>query len=193
MDTWIIFDIKSFCDEDGFNIISIDMKDDIDMIYLDSFRSFLSGIRESYPDDKSVIKQADVDIPRQLYYVNDIRVNNYKDLVKKVRHTDFLKQITLVSTQASMFPVIQRLFCKYHDDDIHVTDFTNNNPLIFRLDIIDKDDVQINISKKFRVIKLDKHSSVSDLDTLQVIVSLKITKNDSDVLYSVLTYKDGIT
>jgi len=194
MDKWVILDYESFVDEDDFNVINITLKDDSndEFKYLESVRSFLYGIRQSYPDSECVEKQASVDIPRQLCFINNQEVSSYSEFIKNIGYTDLLKEALLLSTQASMFPVTAKLFEQYHDHEegVHVSDFTDDNPLTFRFWVLDKSKLKVEISKQFRVIKVDKHAEKKILKTLRVNIVLEVSDTENDVMYSVVnTYK----
>lgn len=185
---WTLPVYKSFVDEDDFNIINLTFEEDnnIEYKHLTTIRHFLENIRESMPNRKCIEKQAILDIPRQSCEVNGEKVKTYSDFLKRIGYTELIDEALTLSTQASMYLVIMELFERYNGDDIHVSDFYEDNPLIQRVWVLDKDHLKIEFSKKFRVIYLDNNSVPTILKKLLVTIVTEIDKdNKGDVLYSV--------
>jgi hypothetical protein len=140
------------------------------------------------PNAKCVERQASVDIPRQKCYINNEEVKSYSAFIKNIEYTKLVEEALLLSTQASMFPVTAKLFEQYLDQKAgrHVSDFTENNPITFRFWVLDMSKLKVEISKKFRIIQLDKNSEPHTLKTLIVNIMLEVGEGDNDVTYSVM-------
>lgn len=194
--SWSLIDYECLMDKDDYSIIVFkvnDVKDDEteDTRYLENVTTFLDDLRGLYKS-QDLTRQINVDFPREVFYVNDIKIKDYSNFLKELGCTNFLEETIMISTQSSMFPVTLKLFEEFRDtkEDIHVSDFMNiNNPLIFKFKIFSKNHLYINIEKKFRIIKIingDPHI----LRLLKVNTIIEIDDKNKDIYYSVVEIKN---
>ena len=194
--SWSLIDYECLMDKDDYSIIVFkvnDVKDDEteDTRYLENVTTFLDDLRGLYKS-QDLTRQINVDFPREVFYVNDIKIKDYSNFLKELGCTNFLEETIMISTQSSMFPVTLKLFEEFRDtkEDIHVSDFMNiNNPLIFKFKIFSKNHLYVNIEKKFRIIKIingDPHI----LRLLNVNTIIEIDDKNKDIYYSVVEIKN---
>lgn len=185
---WMIIDYEFLIDKDDFSIINFVVKKDEpnNDIYLESVKSFISGLKRSYKNKNDIIRQIKVDFPREKCYVNGIEIKTYEEFINEVENTDLFEEAIMICTQTSAFPITEKLFETYQDyeNNIHVSDFREDNPLIFHFLIYGKDSMYVTIEKKFRIVKLK--TEVEIIDTLSVKTTLNIGKEDNDVFYSII-------
>ena len=194
--SWSLIDYECLMDKDDYSIIVFkvnDVKDyeTEDTRYLENVTTFLDDLRGLYKS-QDLTRQINVDFPREVFYVNDIKIKDYSNFLKELGCTNFLEETIMISTQSSMFPVTLKLFEEFRDtkEDIHVSDFMNiNNPLIFKFKIFSKNHLYVNIEKKFRIIKIingDPHI----LRLLKVNTIIEIDDKNKDIYYSVVEIKN---
>jgi len=188
---WILLNYECFTDPDDYTVIDVTFRtEDRTLKPLQSVQSFIDDIRKSYPDEKGLERQALVDIPRQECSVNGIKCESLSAFIKEIGYSQLVKEALALSTQASMFPVMAKLFAEYRklETQTHVTDFQKNNPLVFKLWSLGQDRLRVEISKKFRIIHLDDESNPLILKTLQTNITLELgTQLDQEnATYSVV-------
>jgi hypothetical protein len=187
-ESWVIIDFECFENKDDCVIINFVVKEDKNEFkHLESVKKFLSDIETSYDTKEGIVRQARIDIPRQQCFINDVEVKTYSDFIKEIEYTKLLKETILLCTQASLFPITFKLFEEYQDpeNNIHVVDFTDDNPIIFNFWILGKDQMRVEIRKKFRVMKVD-HNKETVLRTLATNIVLELGSEHDTVNYSVM-------
>lgn len=187
---WTIIDYECLIDKDDYSIINISIKNIIvnkkENIYLESVNTFLKDLKKSFKTKKCLIRQIKVDFPREKCYINNIQIKNYKDFLKEIKYTNLLKEAALICTQSSMYPVTLKLYEKFTDEknNIHLSDFRDDNPLIFNFKVIDKKHMIVEFEKKFQIIEIKKGDPFI-IKTLKVNTTVEIDDKDKDVFYTV--------
>jgi hypothetical protein len=189
---WMLLDYECFVDKDDFTVVNVVVKEDTESDYrfLESTRSFISGIRESYPNQLAAQKQAAMDIPREMCVINNNIAHSYLEFMKNINYTKLADEAMLISTQESMAPMFLKLMDEHKGE--HVADFDYNNLLTFNFWVVDTDHLKVEISKKFRTFKLDNDSNITDLNTLIVNLKLDLFSEEEDrgdVIFSVENFK----
>jgi hypothetical protein len=187
---WTIIDYECLIDKDDYSIINISIKNIIvnkkENIYLESVNTFLKDLKKSFKTKKCLIRQIKVDFPREKCYINNIQIKNYKDFLKEIKYTNLFKEAALICTQSSMYPVTLKLYEKFTDEknNIHLSDFRDDNPLIFNFKVIDKKHMIVEFEKKFQIIEIKKGDPFI-IKTLKVNTTVEIDDKDKDVFYTV--------
>lgn len=187
---WTIIDYECLIDKDDYSIININVKDIIvnkkDNLYLESVNTFLNDLKKSFKTKKCLVRQIKVDFPREKCYINNIKIKNYKDFLKEIKYTNFLKEAVMICTQSSMYPVTFKLYEEFTDEkkNIHLSDFRDDNPLIFYFKVLDKKHMIVEIEKKFQIIKI-KNGDPFPIKTLKVNTTIEIDDKNKDVFYTV--------
>jgi len=181
---------------DEYSIISVKIKeikidDDENTRYLESVKTFMNELKQAYKTMKCLKRQIRVDFPRELCYINDIKIKNYKQFLKELSHTYLKKEAVMLCTQTSIYPVTLKLFNEFRDEEkhIHLSDFIEENPLTFYFKIFDKKHLSVEIEKRFKIIKIidgDPHV----LRILKVNTIIEINDQDKDVYYSITDITD---
>ena len=138
--------------------------------------TFLSELLSCYPTIPDLVRQVNIDLPRQYCTINQIRIHSFLQLFNQMEafHTQhFLHQVALFCTQATLFPVLQELFAIYHTENTHVVDFSDSNPLRCECTVFDST-LHVCIQKKFKHIYLPEHQANSPSDSL-LLNTLDIT------------------
>jgi hypothetical protein len=185
---WVLVDYKYLVDKDDYSILSIEYNNVIDNIYLESVNSFMKNLEESFQSEECVKRQISVDFPRIKCYVNKILFKKYEDFILEIKHTCLEKEAILLCTQSTMYPVIVKLFKLFNDEynDIHLVDFVEKNPLIYKFSIFNEY-ITVKIKKKFKVVKI-KNGDPIDLQKIQVNTNIKINKDkniNKNIFYSI--------
>ena len=98
-----------------------------------------------------------------------------------------LKNILVKSGLYFSIFLIWILFNKYSNikDDIHISDYSDNNKMIIKYNVINEEHIIINISKKFDLIKLDKSNPIliKKINTVTIINMNSSTVSNTDVVY----------
>jgi hypothetical protein len=190
--SWSLVDYEYLLDRDDIVIINIKTKEinleyNNHKYYLENIKTFLEGLKNTYRTDDILKKQFQVDFPRIKCYINDIKIEDFKSFYKEIGHTNFLREITMICTQSSAFPITMKLFKKYQDPEkkIHVTG-CNKSSLIFNIMIYNKNHIKININKDFNIIQLDKNGDSNLLKKIISTTIVEIDKKDKDVYYRIL-------
>jgi hypothetical protein len=178
----MLLDYEFFLDNDDFTVVTSVIREDTDFHPLEPTSKFLSCISSSYRNKKCVNKQAEMDIPRQLCLINNNVVHSYSEFVNNIGYTHLLDEALLLSTQATMAPILDILAKQYKGS--HIADFSNDNPLTFKFWVHEIDNLQVEISKKFRVFQLDDDCDIINLKILIVNMCIEISKKDKNVLLS---------
>jgi hypothetical protein len=178
MNKWVLFNYELFLDKDDITVITAVEKEDNEEEFqdLELVDSFLLGIRQSLSTEKAVEKQATIDIPRQRCMINNNLVHSYLEFVRNICYTDLMNDALLLSTQATMAPILTKIIAKYPGR--HVSDFSSENPLSFKFLVTDSDHVNVEISKKFRVFKLDEDSEITDLKIISSLIRMDLMRDN---------------
>ena len=189
---WIVIDYDFYTDSEGYTIVNFAVRDDPDTDFkrLESVKTFLKAIESSYRDKKHIEHQAVIDLPREKCYINGEEVKSYSKFVKEIKYTKLLKEAILVCTQASLFPVTEKLFEEYQDAEqgIHVVDYRENNPVIMKFWIHSESHIRAEIQKKFKVVQFrDGEPEVLRTLVTNITLDLEEDKGDEikDVQYSI--------
>lgn len=190
--SWSLIDYEYLLDKDDILIVNINTKEikieyDNNKYYLENITTFLKGLEDTYKTDELLEKQFKVDFPRIKCYINDVKMNDFKHFYSEIKHTNFLKEITMICTQSSAFPITMKLFEQYQDIEkkIHLTG-CNKTSLLFHIKIYDKNHVKININKNFNVIQIDEEGDPTTLKKITSTTLVEIDKKDKDVYYKIL-------
>jgi len=189
---WFTIDYEVLLDKDDFSIINVLFEKTLKKKhYLESVNMFMNGLNETFKIN-NLTHQFKVDFPREKCYVNNILIKNYQEFLEEIEYNNTIKEtIILLCTQASAFPITAKLFEKFSnfEEDIHVSDFQKNNPLIFRFKIFDTRQISVDIEKKFHIITIENGEPVPQR-TIRVNTFLTIDPENkdhenNDVYYSI--------
>jgi hypothetical protein len=199
---WTLINFNSYVTSEDYTILNLSLKDisvkyDQRNLFLDTITNFIRVIKESYKD-KDLKHQINVDLPREDCYINGIRVKNINEFINEIDHAEkkIVDDALLLSTQATISSVLYKIHDKYFDEkeDIYVSDFSDDNPLIFNFWTITGNNVKVEVSKKFRVVKINN----GRFETLKILkvnmffelydYQKKIENNNKNnkVLYSII-------
>lgn len=203
---WFTVDYEVLMDKDDFSIVNVKIENVWrKKHYLEQVKTFMDGLKETFKTN-DLQHQFKSDFPREKCYVNNVLIKNESDFLQEIDirndgngNNTIKKTIILLCTQASAFPITAKLFEKFSDyeNDIHVSDFSEDNPLIFRFKIFDNEHLSVDIEKKFKIITIKEGEPVP-LKTIKVNTLLKMkvgsdnvkTGNDNEnneVYYSIST------
>ena len=173
---WLTVDYEILMDKDEFSIVNVKIENIYKKKhYLERVKTFIDGLKDTFKNN-DLNRQFEVDFPREKCYVNNILIKNHDDFLREIDFNDNTKEtIILLCTQASAFPITAKLFEKFSDyeKDIHVSDFQDNNPLIFRFKIFDNKQLSVDIEKKFQIITV-KDGEPVPLKTIKANTMLKM-------------------
>ena len=187
---WIFIDYECLIDKDDYSIINVNVKDIIfnkkDNFYLQSVNTFLNDLKKSFKTTKCLIRQIKVDFPRIQCYINNIKIKNYKYFLKEIKYTNFVTESFMICTQSSIYPITFKLYEKFTDEknNVHLSDFREDNPIIFYFKVFDKKHITVDIEKKFKVIKI-KNGDPFPIKTLKVNTTIEISNKNNDIFYTV--------
>lgn len=190
---WSLIDYECLIDKDDYSIIIFNINDitnnENNKKYLENINTFLDDLRKSYTN-QSLKRQFKVDFPREIFYINNVKINDIITFINEISYTNYVKEVLMISTQSSVFPVTLKLFEIYKNekDDIHVSDFINDNPLIFKFKIYNKYHLRVNIEKKFKIIKIINGDPYT-LRLLQVNTEIEMDNTNKDIYYSIKEIK----
>lgn len=157
--------------------------------------NYLPNLLKSYPNLTSLIRQAQVDIPRQICLVNGKQSKTYQDFINALGTSHFLREGVCLSTQSAFSPILNYLVQRYADPEkgVFVTDYHHYengegdkgktchevNPIIMDVWFTSPQNMRVELSKKFRVFRL---TSTSDIDvicylTTHITVDMKVLNN----------------
>lgn len=185
--SWSLVDYEILYDKDEYSIINIKINEinEIEkngMYFQEKAKDYFRGLYKTYKNSEVLERQLSVDFPRVKCYVNGIEVHSKTDFIKELDGSSYEDKAKMICTQTSVYPVSLRLFEEFKNDEIHVSDFYGKNPLEFKFKFFSKDDMEVNILKKFKIVKiLDGNPS-----TLKILrTSTKINTTSKDVFYTI--------
>ena len=190
--SWSLVDYEYLLDKDDLIIINVNMKEikleyDDKKYYLENIKTFLKSLKDTYKTEEILERQFKVDFPRIKCYINDVKISDSKEFYNELKHTIFLRELTMICTQSSAFPITMKLFEHYNDPihQIHVTG-CNKSPLVFKIKIYNKNHIKIEISKNFNIIQLDDDGDSRLLKNIISTTLVEIDKKNKDVYYKIL-------
>ena len=178
-------------DKDNYSIINF-VDDEIDTECnqhnnLGSVKSFMFNLQNSFRNKSLLKRQIMVDFPREICFINNIRVKNYSQFIREFKNTYLLNYAKLICTQSVFYPIFLDLSKKFANDEenIYLSDYHNyTNPININFKIFDKNHMLVIIHKSFRIIKLID-GDVHDLKILNIKMNIEIDIIDHKVTYMI--------
>ena len=146
-----------------------------------SYNDFIFFLQKSYKKKGSLTRQIRVDFPRLECYIQNTRINTLKDCITKLQNISYKKELFMICTQTSLYPITFFFYQKYtqFDKKIHLSDTKENNKIQIYIDLHNS---TIHIYKIFRIIQFDEYENEKELETIKTCTSLY--KNTNKVVFT---------
>ena len=129
-----------------------------------TYEDFIDFLKNSYNIKGSLTRQIKVDFPRLECYIDNTRIYTLHELIAKIKYIHYKKELFMICTQTSLFPITYICYQKYtqFDKNIHLSDKKTFPIKIF----IDLQNNTIYIYKTFRIIQFDQYGKEHEIETI---------------------------